>query len=148
MVIGCEFALLATVSTTRTSVTVTLWNNKLHYHSHALVVSLTAKRVWNTFKMRLVYEIDDSPLHSSNIIDDSSLHKTLSSNIYKKYEFPPAAYPSIGAIGAISPLKPTKVNLFTMILYNSQNSIRYIRPCCRPLFCHGSVVKCTSSLLQ
>jgi len=38
--------------------------------------------------------------------------------------------------------------LFTMILYNSENSIRDIRPFCRPLFCHSSVVKYTSSLLQ
>jgi len=29
-----------------------------------------------------------------------------------------------GAIGAISPPKPTKVTLFTMTLYNSENSIR------------------------
>jgi len=35
-----------------------------------------------------------------------------------------------------------------MIFYNSENSIRDIRPFCRPLFCHSSVVKYTSSLLQ
>jgi len=28
-----------------------------------------------------------------------------------------------GAIGAIAPLKPMKVTLFTMILYNSENNI-------------------------
>jgi len=49
---------------------------------------------------------------------------------------------------AIAPLNPTKVSLFTMILYNSENNIRDIRPFCRPLFCHSSVVKYTSSLLQ
>jgi len=27
-----------------------------------------------------------------------------------------------------------------MILYNSENNIRDIRPFCRPLFCHSSVV--------
>ena len=32
------------------------------------------------------------------------------------------------AIGAIAPLKPTKVALFTMILYNSENSICDISP--------------------
>jgi len=35
-----------------------------------------------------------------------------------------------------------------MILYNSENSIRDIGPFCRPLFCHSSVVKHTSSVLQ
>jgi len=53
-----------------------------------------------------------------------------------------------GAIGAIAPSKPMKVTSFTMILYNSVNSIRDIRPFFRPLFCHSSVVKSTSSLLQ
>jgi len=50
--------------------------------------------------------------------------------------------------GAISPLKPTKVTLFIMILYNSENSICDLRPFCRPFFCHSSLVKYTSSLLQ
>jgi len=45
-------------------------------------------------------------------------------------------------------LKPKKVTLFTIILYNSENSIHDTRPFCRPLFCHSSVVKYTSSLLQ
>ena len=53
-----------------------------------------------------------------------------------------------GEIGAIAPLKPTKVTLFTITFYNSENSIRDIKPFCRPLFCHSSVVKCSSSLLQ
>jgi len=53
-----------------------------------------------------------------------------------------------GAIGAIAPpLKPRKATFFAMILYNSENSNRDIRPFCRPLFCHSSVVKSTSSLL-
>ena len=46
------------------------------------------------------------------------------------------------------PLKPTKVTFFTIILYNSGNNIRDIRSFFRPLFCHESVVKYTSSLLQ
>jgi len=46
-----------------------------------------------------------------------------------------------GAFGAIAPSKPTKVTLFTMILHNSENSIRDIRPFCRLLFCHSSVLK-------
>jgi len=50
--------------------------------------------------------------------------------------------------GAISPLKPKKVTFFTMILYNSENNLCDSRPFCRPLFCHNSVVKYTSSLLQ
>jgi len=33
-----------------------------------------------------------------------------------------------------------------MILYNSENGIRDIRPFCRPLFCHSNVVKYTSCL--
>ena len=36
--------------------------------------------------------------------------------------------PGGGAIGTISPLNPTKVTFFTMILYNSENSVRDIRP--------------------
>jgi len=35
-----------------------------------------------------------------------------------------------------------------MILYNSENSMRGIKPFHRPLFCHSSVVKYSSSLLQ
>jgi len=50
--------------------------------------------------------------------------------------------------GRSLPLKPTKVTFFTMILCNSENSVRDIRPFCRQLFCHRSVVKYTSSLLQ
>ena len=38
------------------------------------------------------------------------------------------------------PLNPTKVILFAIILYNSENNIRDIRPFCRPLFCHSSVM--------
>ena len=45
-------------------------------------------------------------------------------------------------------LKSTKVTFFTMILYNSDNSIRDIRSFWRPLFCHSSIVKYTSCLLQ
>ena len=44
-------------------------------------------------------------------------------------------------IGAMAPLKPKKVILFIMILYNSENNIRDIRPFCRPLLCHSHVVK-------
>jgi len=44
------------------------------------------------------------------------------------------------------PLKPTKVTLFTVILFNWEKSIRDIRPFCGQLFCHSSVVKYTSSL--
>ena len=42
----------------------------------------------------------------------------------------------------------TRVTLFIMILYNSENGIRDISPYCLPLFCRSSVVKCTSSFLQ
>jgi len=35
-----------------------------------------------------------------------------------------------------------------MILYNSEDSIGGIRKFCRPLFCHNSVVKYASSVLQ
>jgi len=42
---------------------------------------------------------------------------------------------------AIAPLIHTKVTFFTMILNNSENSIRNIRPFFRPLFCHKSVVR-------
>ena len=52
-----------------------------------------------------------------------------------------------GAIGAIAHLKLSKVTSLTVILYNSEQSIRDTRPFCSPLFCHRSVVKYTSSLL-
>jgi len=45
-------------------------------------------------------------------------------------------------------LKPTKVTLFIMIFYNSEKSIHNLRPFCRPLFCHSSVVMYTSSPLR
>jgi len=51
-------------------------------------------------------------------------------------------------MGRSPPLKLAKVTFFTMILHNSKNSIRDIRPFCRPLFCHSRVVKYASSLLQ
>jgi len=41
-----------------------------------------------------------------------------------------------------------ELTLFTMIVYNSENSIRNTKLFCRPLFCHRSVVKYTSSLLK
>jgi len=43
-----------------------------------------------------------------------------------------------GGIGAIAPLKPTKVILFP----------NDFRPMCLPLFCHNSIVKTTSSVVQ
>ena len=46
--------------------------------------------------------------------------------------------------GAIAPLKPTKVTLFAMIVYNSEKTIRDIWPFCPPLFCHSSAVKYTT----
>ena len=52
------------------------------------------------------------------------------------------------AIGAIIPPKTYVSNFFTMILYNSENSIRDLRPFCRPLFYHSSVVKYSSSLME
>ena len=44
--------------------------------------------------------------------------------------------------------KTYESSFFTMILYNSENSIRDIRQFCRPLFRHSRVVKYNSSLLQ
>ena len=51
------------------------------------------------------------------------------------------------------PLKPTKVTLFSTILYNSENNIHDVRPVCCRLFCHILAVKnhakkYTSSVLQ
>jgi len=53
-----------------------------------------------------------------------------------------------GGLGRSLPLKPTKVTLFTIILYNSENNLPVIRPFCRSLFSHSSLVRCTSSLLR
>jgi len=47
---------------------------------------------------------------------------------------------SRGAIEAIVPPKTYESTLFAMIVYNSENIIRYARPFCHPLFCHRSVV--------
>jgi len=52
------------------------------------------------------------------------------------------------ATGTIAPIKPAKVTLSTIIFYNPENNIRDTRPFFRPLFCHSSVVKYISSLLQ
>jgi len=46
-----------------------------------------------------------------------------------------------GRLGRSPSLKPMKVTFFTMILYNSENSICDIRLFCHPLFCHSNVVK-------
>jgi len=51
-------------------------------------------------------------------------------------------------VEAIAPIKPAKATLFTMILYNSQNSIRDVRSFGLPLFCQSSVVKNSLALLQ
>ena len=56
--------------------------------------------------------------------------------------------PRGGFTGTIAHLKPAKVTLFTMILYNSENGIRDIRPFSIPFICHSSVVKYISFLLQ
>ena len=53
-----------------------------------------------------------------------------------------------GTIEAIAPLITYELTLFTMIVYNSENSIRNTRLFCHPLFCHISVVNYTSSLLK
>ena len=45
-----------------------------------------------------------------------------------------------GRLGRSPLLKRTKVSFFTMIRYNSENSITYIRLFCHPVFCHSSVV--------
>ena len=50
--------------------------------------------------------------------------------------------------GTIASPKTYELALFTMIVYNSENSIHNTRPFCHPLICHRSVVKYTSSLLQ
>ena len=53
-----------------------------------------------------------------------------------------------GRLGPSPPLKPKKVAFITNILYNSENTIRDIRPFRHPLFCHSSAVKYTSCVLQ
>ena len=50
--------------------------------------------------------------------------------------------------GAIAPPKTFELTLFTMIVNDSENSIRNTTPFGHPLFCHRSVVKYTSSLLK
>jgi len=49
--------------------------------------------------------------------------------------------------GKIASLKPTRVTLFTMILYKSEKSIRDKRPFCHPLLCRSSAVKYTFTSL-
>jgi len=48
----------------------------------------------------------------------------------------------------IAPPKTYKLTLFTMTVYDSENSIRNTKPFCHPLFCHRSVVNYTSSFLK
>jgi len=50
-----------------------------------------------------------------------------------------ARWDSGGSSRGIAPLKPTTETLFIMILYNSENNIRDVKPFCRPLFCHSNV---------
>jgi len=50
--------------------------------------------------------------------------------------------------GAIAPPKTYEVTLFTMIVYNTENSIRNTKLLCHPLFFRRSVVKYTPSLLK
>jgi len=81
-------------------------------------------------------------------LDDRDMHcRQVTTYHVQSFLSIPVADPG-RAIGAISSLKPTKVTLFTMILYNSENNIRDTRPFCRLLFCQSSVVNYTSSLLQ
>jgi len=67
----------------------------------------------------------------------------LSKNKLSKFHFFTICRKIQGRIqGGQSPhRKPKKVTLFTMILHNSENNICDIRPFCRPLLCHSSVVK-------
>jgi len=52
-----------------------------------------------------------------------------------------------GSRKQLSPwLNLQKQRFFTMILFKSENSIRNIRPFCRPMFCHSSVVNLWSIL--
>jgi len=51
-----------------------------------------------------------------------------------------------GRLGRSLPLKHTKVTSFTIVFHNSEKSIRDIRPYCRLLFRHRSVVKSTYSI--
>jgi len=53
-----------------------------------------------------------------------------------------------GRLGLSPPKNPTQITLFTIILYNLESSIRDTKRFRRPLFCHSSVVKHISSLLQ
>jgi len=50
--------------------------------------------------------------------------------------------------GGDPPPKAYESNLISHDFCNSENDIRDIRPFCRPLFCHSSVVKYTPFLLQ
>jgi len=60
--------------------------------------------------------------------------------VSKKSELSPSGADP-GGDWAIASLKPTKVTLFTLILYNFQKNIRDIRPFCRLLFCHSTAVR-------
>jgi len=51
-------------------------------------------------------------------------------------------------LGRLAPLKSYESKFIHHDFCNSENSIRNIRPFCRPLFCYSSVVKYNSSLLQ
>ena len=53
-----------------------------------------------------------------------------------------------GAIGAIAPPTTYESNFIHNDFCSLENNIPDIRPFCRPLFCHSSVVNFTSSLLQ
>ena len=75
---------------------------------------------------------------------NSFLHVTIQNyQTYKRARR--GGYKGCGRLGRSPAPNPTKLTFFTMVLYNSENKIRHMRPMCRPLFYHSSVVKYTSS---
>jgi len=60
----------------------------------------------------------------------------------------PRVDPGGGRLGDFPPLKTYESNSFHHDFVPLKNSICDRKPSCSPLFCHSSVVECTSALLQ
>jgi len=83
----------------------------------------------------LDYHKKDKMTYTSDPLVDRHQVQTLKGNFVEIFKVSVQGQIQRGAIGAIAPLKSTKVTSFTMLLQNSKKSINDIRPFCHSLLC-------------
>ena len=113
-------------------------STSVFYHLPTAVVSSSRKFILEPGKQWCSFEMGPRKQKCDNVVSQNRHFQLYSSRGGSKG----------GRLGRLLPLKPMKVTLFAIILYNSEKNIRDITPFFRPSFCHSSVVKYTSSLLQ